>query len=512
MRQPVRRTNRRRVAQPYSIPAPTLGWNARDSVADMGVGYAGLLKNFFPTSSDVILRKGSTDSVTGIVSEVETLASYRPPTSGHKLWAWASDSIFDVSTPGVVGAAAVTGLTNARWQTTNFSTAGGNFLLAFNGADDGRIYDGAVWAATAITGVAESTLINVAVHKERVWLVQKATLDAWYLATKSIAGAATKFPLGSVFRNGGELIAIGSWTMDGGTGPDDLIVFITSKGEAAVYQGTDPASAETWGLVGVYEIGRPIGHRCMLKFGGDLLILTINGVVPATRAFANSQTNQSIAYSDTIRGQLADVTKLYGANTGWQMTHFPEGDMVLVNIPVAVGAQEQYVMNSTTRAWCQFTEWPASCFEVHNNELYFGTTGEVVKAWTGTSDNSVNVTAEYIGAFDYFRNRTGLKHVRMLRPIIGWDSNPAEFLLGVDADFVTVTPTGAVSFVPGTGGLWDIGLWDDALWAGSAVYNKDWYSVTAVGYALAPHLLIRSSQAIVRFAAIDFIFERGDMI
>lgn len=506
-------TGRQRVSRTYSIPAPTRGWNARDSIAAMAVGYAGLLKNIFPTSSDVILRQGMDEHATGMTGEVETLMVYRPPSGNEEFYAAVDEDIFDVSSAGAVGAAEVTGLTNARWQYVNMTNSAGNhYILLANGADLIQAYNGSVWSEPAITGVTSSTIVNLNVHKERLWMIQVNSTDAWYLATQAIAGAATKFPLGSVFKKGGSLIAMASWTNDGGTGPDDFAVFISSEGEAAVYQGTDPASSETWGLVGVYNIGKPIGYRSMMKFAGDILILTTDGIMPASKAFLTGQTTKSIAYSDAISGALADVTNLYSASTGWQMTHFPEANMILLNVPIAIGLQEQYVMNSTTRAWCQFTGWFASCMEVFNGELYYGLTNAVNKAWTGTSDNGANIEGEYVGAFDYFGTRDGLKHVKMIRPVIGWDSNPAEFFLGVDADFIVTTPTGAVAFTPGAAGLWDAGQWDAAIWGGTAALNKNWYTAFALGYALAPHLIIRSSQAFIRLAAIDFVFEKGGIL
>jgi hypothetical protein len=43
---------------------------------------------------------------------------------------------------------------------------------------------------------------------------------------------------------------------------DDYAAFITSEGQVAVYSGADPASSTTWSLVGVFDIGAPIGRRC----------------------------------------------------------------------------------------------------------------------------------------------------------------------------------------------------------------------------------------------------------
>lgn len=518
MRSPVRRKSRRgQVSQTFSTPAPTKGWNARDSIAAMASGYAPVLKNWFPTTSDVMIRKGMASHVTGLPDAVETLMVYRPPSGSHKMFGASAAGIYDVSSAGAVGAAVVSSLTNARWQWTNATTSGGNFIIACNGADKVQLYNGTTWTAIdgastpAITGVTTTTLINVTQFKGRTWYIQKDTLDAWYSAAGALTGAVTKFGLGSVFKNGGYLMAMASWTLDSGSGVDDLAVFITSTGEVAVYQGTDPAS--NFALVGVFNIGKPLGRRCFTKYQGDLLIITQDGLVAASRALLNARTNSNAATTAIIEGATSNAAALYGANFGWEVTQYSgTASMLLLNIPISEGLQEQYVMNTTTGAWCQFTGWPANTFVVFNDELYFGGDTVVRKAWTGKSDLGSNIVAEMVAAFDYFGNSNGIKNVRMIRPVIGWDSNPAEFLLGVDADFVLTTPTGVIAFPTSTGAVWDTSEWDEALWAGAVVMNRNWYTAFATGYAFAPHLKVSSATAEVRLAAFDYVYERGGVL
>lgn len=523
MRQPARIKSRRgQVSRTHSGPAPIKGWNSRDSVAAMRPDEALQLTNWFPTSSDVQLRKGSATHATGIAdsgaAQVETLISYRPPSGNHELWAFAGTKLFDASSVGAIGAATVTGLTNARWQALNFTTAGGNFVIAVNGTDELLLYDGATWSSIdgvstpAITGVATTALANLNVFKERVWYVEKNSMSVWYSGVGAFSGALTELDLGSVFKRGGYLMTMGTWTLDSGTGIDDLAVFITSQGEVAVYAGTNPASSTTWALVGIFHIGAPLGRRCMQKYGGDLLILTLDGVVPASKAFAADRVSSAVAISDRISGAMGDAAELYGSTFGWEIALYPKGGALIINIPKAANNQVQYVMNTTTGAWCDFNGWTANTFEIHNDELYFGMLGEVRKAWTGTSDVGANIVAEAIGAFDYFGNRNGQKQVKLYRPVIGWDANPTEFLVGVDADFVVQSPTGAIALSAGSGGVWDTSTWDAGLWGGEVRLNTLWYTVFAFGYALAAHIRVSSNAAVVKWAANDYIYEPGSFL
>ena len=66
----------RRNATTASVSAPIGGWNARDSIANMDPMDAVQMVNWFPTPTDVTLRKGYTQYSTGITGEVDSLMNY----------------------------------------------------------------------------------------------------------------------------------------------------------------------------------------------------------------------------------------------------------------------------------------------------------------------------------------------------------------------------------------------------------------------------------------------------
>ena len=136
-----------------SLAAPIGGWNARDSLAEMQPLDAVQLINFFPTPTDVTLRKGYTQYSTGITGDVETLMNYSSPTT-QKLFAIANGVIYDCSTDPATSV--FTGLGNSKWQHTSFTTTGGSFLLAVNGTDPAIIYDGTCWYKMATTATAQT--------------------------------------------------------------------------------------------------------------------------------------------------------------------------------------------------------------------------------------------------------------------------------------------------------------------------------------------------------------------
>lgn len=513
-----RNPQKRRVSTTRSVPAPVRGWNARDSIANMKPGYAVRMENWFPTASDVIVRKGSSAHVTGITGEVETLATYKPESGTEVLFGWANNSIYNMSSAGAVGSAAVSSLSANRWQTTNMTTSGGSFLLCVNGADNMRLYDGSSWttitgaSSPAITNVSTDDLIHVNVFKERAFYIEGNTLSAWYAAVGAFAGALTELPLQAVFKDGGSLVAMGNWSLDGGAGMDDYAVFITTEGECAVYQGTNPGSASTWALVGVFKVGKPIGRRCMQKLGGDLLIITTDGVVPASKAFVRARSDQAVAITDVIQGAMADSVGLYGAEFGWEVTHFPEASMLILNVPNTLG-QQQYVMNTYTKAWGQFTGWDANCFAEFNGGLYFGGNTVVDRAWNGSADKGMVVCGDLITAFDYLSDRANLKYMTMMQPIMGWDISPDLVRVGVNMDFVTTAPSSEITQTESSGSVWDTGTWDSAVWGGSAEIRNQWYSAFGTGYAVATHLIVENSEATeVSLSAVNYVFERGSTL
>lgn len=481
--------NRGQTGQAYSVPAPVGGLNARDSIAEMDPQDALILTNFFPEETEVSVRKGYISHRTGLTDEVETLMVWNGPTSS-KLLVVNDGDVADVSGSGTAPTAIATSMTSDRFQYTNFSNSAGNFLIAVNGADDPKKYNGTTFETTTITGtgLTSSNLIYVTGHKERLWFVEKNTLNAWYLATQAISGAAVKFPLGAVFNKGGYLVACGSVSADTGSGPDDYLVFFSSEGELAVYAGTDPSSSSTWSLVGVYVAGKPIGQRPIAKLGGDLLALTRDGVISTKKMFQFDRSeSQYASVTNKINKLINADVRNYEGNFGWEITVYPRAKWLVVNVPKSSGMQVQYVMNIITGSWCKFENMAANCWAVYDDDIYFGGDGVVYKADSGTQDNGGNIEAELKTSFNYFKSRGKQKQFTMIRPIIGSSGSPS-YLVGMDPDFTNNTPSGSLSPNVETGATWDSALWDNGEWGGAVNILKEWTSVYGIGMCAAVHM------------------------
>lgn len=499
MLKPIRSNpSRQPVSTGSSIPAPVGGWDAVSAIADMPEDRAVVLENWFPSTVDVRVRRGHQIHGAGMGDGVvDSLLVYNGLTvASSAMFAVTDNSIYDVSASGNAVLTTETGLANNRWQSINFTTSGGKFLWACNGADDPRHYNGSVWAVPTITGITPSDVINVNGHKGRIWLVLKDSTKAAYLPTGAIAGAATTFELGGLFTQGGYLVAMATWTRDGGSGTDDLAVFISSRGQVAVYNGTDPASANTWELIGVYDVGPPIGYRCFTKVGGDLALLNIDGVLPLSKSLNLDRASQAtVAITANINNAMNESARSYRGNFGWELTPYAKGTMAVLNVPIQEGqSQQQYVMNTITGAWCKFTGLNANCWAVFRDNLYFGgNDGLVYQADTTGLDLTTPVDAIGQGAYNYYKLRGRLKQWKLLQPLLTTDSD-ARPALGISTDFKDNASLGTPSSSQTASAMYDTAIYDVDVYAVEGRTVADWTSIAGVGQCASIHFRARTGR------------------
>lgn len=501
------------VSTTRSLPSPVGGWNVRDSIANMPEEDAVIMNNWFPTPSDIMVRKGQSSFATGLSDQVETLMPYNTMSGTSKLYAAAGSNIFEVTNGGAVGTASVTALTNSRFQSVDFTNVGGtSYLYAVNGADAPLLYDGSSWTNPTITGFTASEAVHINVFKERVWLVQVNTLKAWYLNTGAIQGTAAAVDLSGFAYKGGYLMAMGTWTLDAGKGVDDYAVFITSEGQVIVFEGTDPTSSTTWSMKGVWDLGTPIGRRCFMKWQGDLLLILNDGVVPLSKALISSRVQPKVALTDKIQGAMSSAASLYSGNFGWDLLFYPGASMLLVNVPVQEGAnQQQFAMNTITGSWGLFQDVQANCWCIFNDQPYFGGNGFVGKFWDGYDDLGNNINAECLQAFSYFKERGRLKHFKEARPILSSNGTPAVLAI-LDVDYQSSPTTGSLSFSPTSYGVWDSAVWDTDVWGADLSILRNWQTLANIGTSAAVHFYIAQKGIETRWLATDFLMERGGVI
>lgn len=495
MRRPASSTSTRVVAQNIPIVAPVKGWNVVDSIANMAPEYALFMDNAWPTPTRVDTRKGwiefahiPTDDPGGTgAHDIRGILSYNSPDGTNKLFVADQTGIYDV-TVGGAALVADTPSTNGDWRSTNVSTAGGHFLWCCNGVDKSRYYNGTTWtvldgfSTPALTGVASTDIVNLVTFKSRLYVLIKNTLQFGYLDVNSIAGTVHIFDLGVIFNQGGHLVGIDTWDFDAGKGIDDYICFWTSEGEVAIYEGYDPSNAANWSLVGVYNVGAPLSYNSTAKVGGDLLLLTVQGIYPIGKALEKATVDRKVALSYNIQEAFNFYISTYKDLFGWQILFYPEATMLLVNVPFKRDDPKnflysyQFAMNTTHNAWTRFTNQAAEVWGLHNRELFFAKHNKIYRAWVGQLDGNSAIRTKIKQAFTMLRSATN-KQVQLVKPII--QSN-GTFKLGLslDVDFNTDALLISQGNFNTAVSLWDSAKFNVDSWTGTTV-DATWRTVAA---------------------------------
>lgn len=510
-----RATKGLRKATPKSLPVCTGGWDTSSPLTSMPANSAVVMENWLPQAMNIRTRPGCQYWVNSVPETLKTFALWNG-TSGSKLFGIGASGVRDISSSALSAGPVLFPFTPTLADFTNIATIGGHFLFLVNGVDSARTFDGTTWSTItdlttpAITGIPTSSLQTVETLKRRLWFTVVNSSSAYYLPVAQIGGALQEFPLGSVFSRGGYLKAMASWTLDGGSGSDDYTVFVSSVGEVAVYSGSDPGS--DFRLVGLYFIGEPVGRFPLTKFGGDLLLLCRDGLYPLSKALLSATIDRTSALTKRIAPSFAEAITLYGAQSDWKVCLHPEGNLLLVNIPITTGYSVQFCMNTLTGAWTKFTGWSSSDWIVYGNRLMFLPNGAVGQAFVGTSDFGASIPCKVQQAFTYLGTTGRSKHFRMLRPTI-LSSDTVNVSIGLDVDFYTGNSSDTSLTTPSLGSQWNLGFWDTAIWAGGDSPQREWATVaTKEGFAYSIRMQVDVQTSVVTWASTDILFELGGVL
>ena len=376
--------------------------------------------------------------------------------------------------------------------------------------------DGASSAGSTITlsGVASTALSQAWLWKERLFFIEENTTSAWYLGVNAIGGTAVELDLGSLMNLGGNLLFGATWSLDSGSGLDDVCIFVTDQGEVLVYEGTDPASANTWSLVGVYSIGKPLNKHAWYAAGGDLAVLTEDGIVPISEALRKDRAAlQSNAVTYRIEDAWKEAVKNRTTSYPISATLWQSGTLLLVGTPEKYEGQNvAFVANARNGAWARITGWDVRCSTVSSDILFFGdNTGKVYKADTGGQDGSSQFTGTYVPKFSYAPQWRSGNAVRITYRA----QEELDITLGIHSDYQIDALTPPASSSVYTGDVWGTGVWGTFIWGSSLQLETftEWQSTYDNGYALAPSVQVTSNSTAkltCEILSTQLIYETGN--
>jgi hypothetical protein len=495
-----------------NLPAPYTGFDPSSPVTAMRPTAAVVLENFLCKPDGLEIRQGQVDHITAVPKQVDRLFVYAAPNGGEKLFGATADGIYDFSVAGVAGATVIA-LSNGHIVSTMIATGANNYMLCVNGVDTLKQYDGTTWTSIAAyggTALPTQNYIYTETYRQRIFFVVRNSLQIEYLAANAIAGAATNYPMGALFRLGGYIVAISVWTIDGGIGPEDNLCVFTNKGEVAVFAGNDPA---TWALRGVYFAGRPLGETPMYKYGGDVLLLTETGIVPMSTLIQTASIDRTQTVSTAIRPWLVEFAQAAFSLQGWQILSDPLQPFLLINVP-STPVRYQAIMHSQTGSWSVYSGWNAIHFARKTQELYFSDSGGSAGAWkvkriTGFADNGSNIVATMLQAYSKF-GYAGEKQFIEVRPYFE-SAGSFSYNLGWSNDFQDATEyTNQIVGSGATAGIWGTSLWGAALWSGGISVSNDYFTPPD-GYSVwkALYLQVSSHLGKVSYSGSDLLLKRG---
>ena len=502
------------------VPPPVKGLNSRDPYAAMDPQFAIVLDNYFPDHGAVRLRKGSRQfaALGGTTSAVESLIPHYSGDSG-KLFAAAQGSLFEVVdletvddpvADRTIETAAKAGLTGNRWSHANI---GGHTVMVSGEDPPQRIEpNGAFAAAHGWTGLDAgplSELKSVTAFKNRLFFTRAQSPVVTYGPLNGVQGALAAFDLSFVAPEGGNALRIGTMTIDSGSGVDDLFLVFMEHGVVLLYRGIDPSASDENGffIVGTFKIGALVGDRPLVNVGGDLLVLTVDGVVSMAQTLKRGRSGQKgLSVSEAITPTLRNRAALFGSTDGWDAVLHPPASWLVFNVPQPGG--EQFVMNTQTGAWCRFRGWNVRCLGRFRDDLYFGgPDGKVYRADTGHDDDDATINGDIQTAYNYFRSPQE-KRFTMLRSLVESDGD-ISFRLGSTADFgdagELTTPVSLTNDAP----EWGAAVWNVSPWLPGRVHYREWQATNRTGTALSVRMASRSKGANIALFASDVVYERA---
>lgn len=341
-----------------------------------------------------------------------------------------------------------------------------------------------------------SNFVHVHVWGSRVWLVERDTTRAWYLDPLSIFGVATSFDFGMRMPHGGPLVGLFSWSYDGGSGLGTQLVALSTAGDVVIYQGTDPSSAQTFGIRGSWYVGGvPAGRRVAVDDGKDVLILSTLGLLRLSTLVAASAELEAERFESAKVGPLfAGLVATRRLQSGWALHVHPTDACLLVSYPTQEGEPVQQLARSFLgeRGWWGYRGLPIESAGVVGGELFFGTPDGRVCVARGDVDalalgNPASYQPIQVSALTAPSALAGGRSVQLqlVRPVLESSTVAPEYDVRALYDWAAAEPPAPAGTGGGGEGTWDGSTWDASVWGDGAVVSRAARGVTGMGRVAA---------------------------
>jgi hypothetical protein len=345
----------------------------------------------------------------------------------------------------------------------------------------------------------------------RLWFADTTNLAAYYLPLQQKSGQLHYLPLNALFKKGGTIRAMYTWTYVSMFGVANQVVIFTSNGEAAIYMGTDPDDPNNWALRGIYRADAPMSKRSVANWGMDLYIMNSQGVVPMS-TLIQAEADKLGTYDLGVRDYFYEHAVPYRSSPGWEVMVNPWSNRLICNVPTGLANQyQQMIRNMPQPVWSQWQDIPARCWGWADPNIYFGDDqGNTYYMHPSLrSDNNAPIRVDVQCAWSNF-GWDGLKDFKLVRAHIVTDGTPHP-KLEVKKDYDYSDPVNQPDITYGSAGAsWDTATWDVDYWAGSPMTNyHSWEGCGGngvVGGVRLTALILNASFSVYGF---DIVYEPG---
>lgn len=416
-----------------------------------------------------------------------------------------------------------TGFLSNDWSWTSFSNlADTDFTVMVNGVDGVWSWDGGVLAGSmvkeTVTAPASASWVNpdqfqiVLSHMNRLWFADSSNLAVYYLPIQQKTGEVGVLPLNAVFKRGGSIRAMYTWTTEGGINLNDQLVIFSTNGECVIYQGVDP-NAETgdFELTGIFRFDAPMSKHSVINYGGELYVLISTGLVPmSTLMRAESEqlgTSDRNVFSKFFQASLKGRT-----SPGWQAFINPSSGRIYCNMPVGGRVYEQMIRFMPNPVWASWSNVPSRCWGWVDGRVFFGTDdGKIFEMHPNfLNDAGEPIRLDVQLAWSNFGTPAS-KHFKMVLPYLITDGTPRP-IVDINVDYNMSPPTNQPDVTFSTEGAeWDIAPWDTSDWGGTIKIRNNWSGVGVLGRVGAARLVALVSNCEFSLTGFDVLFESGSI-
>jgi len=506
------RVKRQAAAKVAHFSAPLKGLSREAELNERDPLLASVLTNFVVEDDRITVRPGYIKI--GEIAAATPISTMIPYYGAPQELAVASGAkIYDLS-----GTEIGTGYGGDDWAWTSYSDLSDtDYTIMVNGFDGVVSWDGVTFVKETVTAPVAETWIDplrfdkVHSHMNRLWFADSDNLAIYYLPIQQKTGELELFPLNVIFKRGGSIRAIYTWSIDGGIGLDDALAIFTSNGEVAIYSGVDPES--DFKLVGIFRFDAPMSKDSIINFGGDLYVMMSTGFVPMS-TLIRAETDQLGKSDLNVMKEFEEISKPYRDVYGWQTMLNHHMNYAICNMPIGGGKYQQLIRKMPGQIWAKWHDVPSRCWGWLNNRAYFGTDdGKIYLLGSEyLSDNGAAINADVRFAWSSYKSVTK-KNFKMVRLYSITDGLPRPYM-DLEVDYNNLAPTNQpeVTSGPAGGAEWDLATWDVDDWASSTQPKQNWQGVTGLGRVGAARIRVSVIGCTFSLTGVDVLYELGGLM